>query len=108
MQFGTKASLPKPYAWLLGEMQKIGYGRIENLTIRDGMPALSPAPRIVQEVKFGAENGPRSELQVEDFALKSCVRELFVRLSRLKHATILKLEIKGGLPFSMALEEHAA
>ena len=69
----TKADLPPPEAWLVELMQNINFGRIENLTVRAGMPVFAPPPRVVREVKFGGENGPRPEAAKQDFSLKSRV-----------------------------------
>jgi len=60
---------------------------------------------VVREIKFGGENGPRREMTVEDFALKSQAVELFAQLDRLGNGTVLSLEIKHGLPFRMSLKE---
>src|SRR5438876_6036540 len=78
----TKASLSAPRRRLLEAMQRLNFGRIEGLAIRSGEPVFQPVPRIIQDIKIGGENGPRAELSIEDFALKSSVIELFDHLSR--------------------------
>jgi len=88
-------------------MQKVNFGRIENLVIKDGQPVLSPSPRVVREVKFGGENGPRPEASIEDFALKAQVVELLHYMDELQDGVIGVLEIKHGLPFRMAVEDAA-
>ena len=93
---------------LLRLMQRINYGRIEDLRVVDGKLPMSPPPRAYREIKFGVENGPRAELTSIDFTLKASVRDMFAQIAALKDATIHKLEIKAGLPFSMTVEEHAA
>jgi hypothetical protein len=92
---------------LLELMQKLSFGRIENLVVRNGQPMLSPPPRIIREVKFGGENGPRPESSIEDFALKAQVVELFRHIDELQDGVIGVLEIKHGLPFRMAVEDAA-
>ena len=64
-------------AGLLELMQTINFGRIEGLAILDGDPVLDPPPRVIREVKFGGENGPRPELDDGNFLLKTQVIELF-------------------------------
>ncbi|GIW56682.1 MAG: hypothetical protein KatS3mg082_3086 [Nitrospiraceae bacterium] len=103
-----KASLPEPRKRLIELMQRINFGRIEGLVIEAGQPQLHPHPRVVREVKFGGENGPRPELGTNDFLLKSQVVELFQRFDQMRDGTIDVIEIKHGLPFRMIVTEAAA
>jgi hypothetical protein len=82
-------------------MQELNFARIENLRVRDGEPVFDPAPRVIREVKFGAENAPRLELAKVNFLLKAQLIDLFHHLDELGNATIELLEIKHGLPFRM-------
>jgi len=102
----TKSSLSTPQKRLLETMQKMNFGRIENLSIRSGEPVLNPAPRVVKDVKLGAENGARPELQSGDFALKREHIELFDNLRLLGNGTIECIEIKAGLPFRITVEQQ--
>lgn len=89
-------------------MQRINYGRIEGLLVRCGEPVIDPPPRIVREIKFGGENGPRVEAAKSDFVLKAQVRELFAQLEALGNGVIPCIEIQRGLPFRMTVEEVCA
>lgn len=89
-------------------MQDINFGRLEGVRVRDAEPVLDPVPGIVREIKFGGENGPRPELQADEFALKSQVVEMFAQFDRLRHCHVETLEIKHGLPFRMLIREAAA
>lgn len=86
-------------------MQQINFGRIDGISVRNGEPVFEPAPRVIREIKFGGENGPRPELGVEDFVLKAQVVELFDRLDDLGNGKVGSLEIKHGLPFRMSIEQ---
>lgn len=86
------------------QMQKINFGRIECLEIKNGDPVFDPAPKIVREVKFGGENGPRIELNGADFALKAQVLDLFLQMDGIASGQIDLIEIKHGLPFRMLVE----
>lgn len=103
----AKASLPEPRRRLLELMQTINFGRIEGLAILDGDPVLDPPPRVIREVKFGGENGPRPEIDAGNFLLKTQVVELFQHFDQLGDGTIEVLEIKHGLPFRMLVAEAA-
>ena len=89
-------------------MQRIGFGTIEQLVIRQGEPVLDPPPKVVRDVKFGAENGPRPESDLNDFVIKAQVRDLFAQFDVMGNGTIRCLEVKHGLPFRMQVEEASA
>ena len=104
----SKADLPPAEGRLVELMQGINYGRIEGLCVRRGTPVLNPPPRVVHEIKFGGENGPRPEIAKADFVLKAQVRELLAQLEALGDGVIHSIEIKHGLPFRMTVEEVSA
>ncbi len=103
-----KSSLTPSQQLLLTKMQRINYGRIEGLSVRRGQPVLDPPPRIIHEIKFGGDNGPRPEVAKADFELKAQVRDLFAHLEALGDGVIPCIEIKHGLPFRMIVEEVSA
>jgi hypothetical protein len=86
-------------------MQQLNFGRIEDLEIRAGEPLFNPAPRLVQDIKIGAENGPRPESVIPDFLLKNQVIELFDHFDRMGDATVACIDIKHGLPFKLVVEQ---
>ena len=98
-----KSALSQPRRRLVELMQELNFGRLENLRVVDGEPVLDSQVRVVQELKFGGENGARPERETHDFALKLQYCELFATLDRLQHAQIEVLEIKHGLPFRMLI-----
>jgi len=104
----TKSTLSAPRARLVEVMQRVNFGRIEHLAVRDGEPMFDPSPRVVREIKFGGDNGPRPEAIKPDFALKSQVRDLFAQLEALGDGVISCIEIQRGLPFRMTVEEVCA
>jgi hypothetical protein len=104
----TKDSLSTPQQRLLETFQRTNYGRIEGLAVRGGQPQFDPPPRIVKDVKLGApDNGTRPELQSGNFGLKREHLELFELLKRVGDGTIECIEIKGGLPFRLMVEQQA-
>ena len=90
---------------LVRQMQQINFGRIECLGIKNGEPVLDPPPKIVREIKFGGDNGPRHETDSRAFVLKAQVVELFHQLDGIASGQIELLEIKHGLPFRMLVGE---
>jgi len=97
----AKSDLPPGRARLVELMQNINFGRIEGLAVEDCQPVLDSPARIIREIKFGGQNGPRPESVVADFALKSQVLELFRCFDGLSDGVIEILEVKHGLPFRM-------
>ncbi len=102
----TKSALSAERRRLLETMQRINFGRIENLTVRAGEPTFDPAPRIIRDVKLGGgENGPRPELARENFNLKSQVAEMFDHLSRLDDGSVAMIHVQNGLPCRLTIEQ---
>lgn len=96
----------QPCKRLIRLMQAVNFGHIDGLVVRDGQPVFDPPPRVVQEIRFGGDNGPRPEITREDFALKTQVVELFGHLSAMGDAVVETLEIRHGLPFRMSVQEQ--
>ena len=99
-----KSSLTPARRRLLELMQFVSYGRIELLHVRDGEPVFDPAPKVFRTVKLSAQNGPRPELSIDEFALKSKVIELFEHLTALGNGVVSVLEIAAGLPLLFEVE----
>jgi len=85
-------------------MQDIGFGWIDDLHVENGQPVLDDQLQIVKVTKFGGENGPRSELSLEDFALRAEVVEFFDHLRQIKSGCVDRIVIKHGIPFTLQEE----
>ena len=104
----SKSDLSPERRRLVETMQQINYGRILNLGVRAGEPAFTPRTRIERQFKFGSECKARADFPLSDFALKSKVIELLACIGTIQDGTITQLEVKGGLPFDMTVEERPA
>lgn len=104
----SKKGLSAPRRNLLQLLQQINFGRLENLHISRGEPLMTCKLRIVREVKFGGDYGPRPEHESEDFLLKVQIVELFAYLDVLQDGLIEVLEVKHGLPFRLLQIDAAA
>lgn len=100
----TKAALTPARKRLVELMQKVNFGRILGLGLKDGDPILDPPPRVIREIKIGGENGPRHEIESDNFTLKSQALELFAHLDQLENGTVMMIDIKHGLPFLITVE----
>jgi hypothetical protein len=103
-QLFTKSSLTPESARLIELVQAVNFGRIEALRIRGGQPVFKPAPRVIQKVKIGADNGPRPEATYADFRLKSGIIELLDLFTRFKDGEVRSIEVRCGLPVSTEIE----
>ncbi len=90
---------------LIEQCQRINFGRIEYLPIRNGDPVVDPLPRIVREVRLPGDNGPRPEAVLGDFALKRQVEDMLAEFARIGDGVVEVLIVKHGLPFSMHVVE---
>lgn len=101
----TPRELSRPRYRLLQWMQQLNFGVFEGLPIRDKEPVLEPRPRVIREVKLGADCGPQPHSHLKGFALKKQVLDLFSLFDNIVNGTIRRLEIKNGLPFRVEVEE---
>ena len=102
----TKSSLSPAQRRTLEIVEKLVFGRIEGLSVRDGQPCYNPAPRIEQQIKLGSERQPQPLVDnPDDFTLQKEFASLFDQLSGLRNA-IVEIEIRHGLPFRLLVERH--
>ena len=99
-----KASLTPARQRLVELMQEINHGQVLGLRVRDGEPIFVPPPQVIRDMKLGSQNGPRPEANLDDFALKTEVVDLFSQFDLFDDVTLLSLDVKYGLPFRIRLE----
>jgi hypothetical protein len=104
----AKSSLSESQRQLVELMQRLNFGRIEDLQVRGGKPVFDPAPRVVRKLKIGSENGPRPETACEDFLLKQQTREMLEAIAQLGDGEVRAIEVKHGLAFAMEIEHPSA
>ena len=98
-----KSSISEVQKHLITLMQKLHFGRIENLRIVGGDPIFDPPPRIIRKLKIGGENGSRPEARQPDFRLKQQHIEMLEAIAALGEG-LVSIEVKHGLAFSMEIE----
>lgn len=86
-------------------IQALGFGVIERLSIRGGLPCFDPEPRIVQEIKLGLEHVCRPGGGDADLTLKREFESLFDQLKRLGDG-IVDVEIRHSAPFKLLLKRR--
>ncbi|HUI76589.1 MAG TPA: hypothetical protein VLY24_01705 [Bryobacteraceae bacterium] len=84
-------------------LQQLGFGHLESIKVRRGGLILDPWPAMVLVLKFtAAKNAPAAH--PAEFELKKPMVELLEYIRGVEHGEIRRLEIRYGLPFSMAVE----
>jgi hypothetical protein len=101
----TKSCLNPSQRRTLEIIEALGFGVIERLLIRGGLPCYEPEPRIVQAIKLDCEPGRQPNPSSADLTLKKEFESLFDQLSRLGDAAV-DIEIRHGLPFRLVLERR--
>jgi hypothetical protein len=90
---------------LISLLDSVHYGRIERLLIRDGQPVVIDDTRIIHTVKFGKASPARTSSEDRDFVLKRELVEFLAHLARVGNGFVLRIEIAGGQPLLLEIEE---
>jgi hypothetical protein len=101
----TKSSLDPRQRWTVEIIEAMGFGVIEHLSIRYGMPCYDPEPRIVQTIKLATEPERSPVISSAGLTLKQEFRRLFEQFSRLQDCSV-DIEVQHGLPFRLVLERR--
>jgi hypothetical protein len=104
----TKTSLSSARIGLLLVMQRYPFCRIENLSVCGGEPKFDTATRVIQEIKLGADNSARPELEKQDYKLKASVISLFEHIEQIGNGRVAFIEVRCGLPVRLTVEQPLA
>jgi hypothetical protein len=85
--------------------ETINFGSIENLEVRDSEPMFDPPPVMLRDLKLDSDEGSRPELALADFVVSNEVMRLMGHLDELRHGKIRRVEVRGGLPRRILLEQ---
>ena len=86
-------------------IEALGFGAIERLLIRGGVPCYQPEPRIVQAIKLDSGPEPQPDRN-DDLTLKKEFESLFNHLRRLRDG-IVDIEVRHNAPFRLVLERRS-
>ena|ERR1035438_1703085 len=86
-------------------IEALGFGVIEDLLIRGGLPRFEPEPRIVQTIKLDSEPERQPEGGDPDCTLKKEFVSLFDQLGQLGDG-VVDIEVRQSLPFRLVLERR--
>ena len=86
-------------------IEALGFGVIEGLSIRCGLPSYEREPRIVQAIRLDSDRERKVVRSCAD-PLKKEFESLFDQLNRLDDA-LVDIEIRHSLPFRLVLERRS-
>jgi hypothetical protein len=101
----TKSFLDPGQRWTVEIIEALGFGVIERLSIRGGLPCYDPEPRIVQAIKLVSGPERQPDRSCADLTLKKEFERLFDQLTRLGNA-VVDIEVQHSLPFRLVLERR--
>jgi hypothetical protein len=101
----TKSSLNPDQRLTVEIIEALGFGSIERLWIRGGLPCHEPEPRIVLTIKIASEPEQQPDDGDAEVTLKKEFESLFDQLSRLRDG-VVDIEVRHGLPFRLVLERR--
>lgn len=103
-----KSDLSPQQRRLVETMQRVRFGRIEHLIVRDGDPVIEPGTtRVVRSIRFEGESDPHPALDRHDTVLKAGVVNLLQRLEEIGNGMVTVLRFGDGLPGSMEIDDDA-
>jgi hypothetical protein len=100
----TRASLTEARRSLLDRGLQLGFGRIEQVVLKNGEPLVDGRVRFVRTVKFGGEKELPAKPVHADFALTRPWLEFFEELDTLQDGTIDRIELRHGQPLFMEVD----
>ena len=83
---------------LVRMLQAIDFGEIAGIVVRDGDVILDGASELIFDRKLDQEQPPRPEQQLRDFDLCTEITRLMLYLEEIQNGTILRLEVRAGIP----------
>jgi hypothetical protein len=91
---------------LVRVLQAINFGELQSIHVRDADPILDGDVVVILDAKLDKDEIPRSELKLADFVLGAEVMRLMSHLDGLKNGTILRLEVRAGIPRRLIFESR--
>jgi hypothetical protein len=101
----TKSSLDPGQRRTVEIIETLGFGVIERLWVRGGLPSYETEPRIVQTIKLDSEPGRQPDRGHAELTLKKTFENLFDELSRLRDG-VVDIEVRHSAPFRLVLERR--
>ena len=90
--------ISEPRRAFIRQCQRIGFGIIVNLGVRDCDPVVVQQTEVLFDAKLDSDENLRPEQEVKDFLLTAEILRFFSKLDAIRNGTIGHVEIRAGLP----------
>ena len=101
-----KSDLTPRQKYLVERIQRLRYGRIENLVVRDGDPIFERGTtKVKRSINFEFQNDPHPDLDRDDTVLKAKVVNMLECLAAFGDGVVEVIHVAGGLPAKMEIDE---
>ena len=80
--------ISEPRQAFIRQCQRIGFGKIVNLGVRDCDPMVVQQTEVLFDVKLDSDENPRPEQDVKDFLLTAEILRFFSKLDTIRNGTI--------------------
>jgi hypothetical protein len=101
----TKSSLAPGQYQLVQIIEALGFGIVERLSVRGGVPCFDPNPRIIQAIKLGPPEPEQKPDRTDADTLKKEFESLFEHLAQLRDG-LIDIEVRHSAPFRLVLERR--
>src|SRR5262249_31065859 len=98
------ADLSPPWQSLVRLFQRVNFGEVQRIHVRNAVPVMDDEPVILISVKLDRDNDRRPECDLDDFALRQEVLTLIAELQRFSEWHIATVEIREGIPRRLVFE----
>ena len=86
---------------LIRRCQRMGFGKILRLDVRDGQPVFAPGTEVLLDVKLDSTETRRPEQDLPDFVLCAAVGRFVEQLDSIRDGTVEQIEVRAGIPVRM-------
>jgi hypothetical protein len=88
--------------------QRLNFGIIQSITVRDADPVFDPHNIVLVDEKLDDKDARRPEAELTDFDLAAELCRLMRRLDEIGDGMIERLEVRGGIPRRVVFESSLA
>ena len=86
------------------QCQRIGFGKIVDLAVRDSDPVFVQQTQVLFDVKLDSDQNPRAEQDLKDFLLSAESLRFFSKLDAIRNGAIELVEVRAGIPRRMVFK----
>ena len=91
------SELSAPRQAFIRRCQRLGFGTIRDLEVRDCEPVLGPRTEVLLDLKLDRDEDSRAEQDPRDFVVSSEIQRLS-RLDSIRNGTVEQVEVRAGVP----------